>query len=87
MPKVTRKETEGPLKEVVVPLAAGDASTSAFPPLSAKDQNEKKIEFRRVSRALLVHSSNSTHSSPEPRGFGILDPREPRDLEHPGPEC
>jgi len=45
MPKVTRKEAAAPLQEVLVPL---DASKPAFPPLSAKEQNGNKVEFRRV---------------------------------------
>lgn len=60
MPKVTRKDTAGPLQEVLVPLPA-EASTSQFPPLSAKDQNESKLEFRRV-RPPPPTPQNSFHS-------------------------
>mmetsp|Transcript_19790 Transcript_19790/g.50661 ORF Transcript_19790/g.50661 Transcript_19790/m.50661 type:complete len:223 (+) Transcript_19790:328-996(+) len=48
MPKVTRKEAAAPLQEVLVPLSADDGGKPAFPPLSAQQQNGKKVEFRRV---------------------------------------
>jgi hypothetical protein len=52
MPKVTKKDTEGPLAEVPMEMERGEEEALPqkpnFAALSAEDQQGKKIEFRRV---------------------------------------
>jgi hypothetical protein len=51
MPKVTRKDTEGPLQSVPMETEVGEEdlpSKPNFGALSAKDINGNKVEFRRV---------------------------------------
>ena len=56
MPKVSKKDSKGPLQEVLaVPMDAENLiqdpavpDKPQFAPLSAYEQNGKKIEFRRV---------------------------------------
>lgn len=60
MPKVSKKDTRTPLQEVApIPMdtnaEAGEAagpSKPQFAPLSAYEQNGKKVEFRRVQLIL-----------------------------------
>ena len=56
MPKVSKKDTRTPLQEVApVPMDTNSEATEPagpskpqFAPLSAYEQNGKKVEFRRV---------------------------------------
>ncbi len=53
MPKVTRKEAEGPLREVPQAMDVDDGGQlpekPTFAALSAQEQQGSKVEFRRVS--------------------------------------
>ena len=74
MPKVSRKDNNDPLQEVLaVPMEADNTlldpvapSKPQFAPLSAYEQNGKKLEFRRVCSStllLLRHSNNGLSSN------------------------
>ena len=65
MPKVSKKDNNGPLQEVLaVPMDADNTlldpaapSKPQFAPLSAYEQNGKKLEFRRVCIDAVLQTS------------------------------